>query len=84
MCTLSFFLKPADCSPNVVKAVEWANEHGLETIGLCGGKRGALAKTAHHPIVIDSVHYGRVEDAQMAICHMLCYAFIENPHWGKL
>ena len=70
-------------SPNVVKAVEWANKNGLETIGLCGGKRGGLAKIAKHPIVIDSTHYGRVEDAQMAICHMLCYAFIENPHWGK-
>jgi hypothetical protein len=24
-----------------------------------------------------------VEDAQMTICHMLCYAFIENPGWAK-
>lgn len=69
-------------SPNVVKAVEWANKNGLETIGLCGGKRGCLAKVARHPIVIDSTHYGRVEDAQMAICHMLCYAFMENPELG--
>lgn len=70
-------------SPNVVKAVDWANQNGLETIGLCGGKRGNLAKIAKHSIVIDSIHYGHVEDAQMAICHMLCYAFMENPHWGK-
>jgi D-sedoheptulose 7-phosphate isomerase len=70
-------------SPNVVKAVEWANQHGLETIGLCGAKRGALGKIAKHTIVIDSTHYGRVEDAQMAICHMLCYAFMENPHLGN-
>jgi D-sedoheptulose 7-phosphate isomerase len=66
-------------SPNVVKAIEWANNHGLETIGLCGGKRGRLAAIAKHAIIIDSTHYGRVEDAQMAICHMLCYAFMENP-----
>lgn len=70
-------------SPNVVKAVEWANKNGLETVGLCGAKRGALGKIAHHPVVIDSIHYGRVEDAQMAVCHLLCYAFIENPEWGK-
>ncbi|HZM04477.1 MAG TPA: SIS domain-containing protein [Candidatus Saccharimonadales bacterium] len=70
-------------SPNVVKAVEWANKNGLETIGLCGAGGGNLGRIAHHSIVIDSTHYGRVEDAQMAICHMLCYAFIENPHWGK-
>ena len=71
-------------SPNVVKAVQWANQHGLETIGLVGGKRGALAQTARHVIAINSTHYGRVEDAQMAICHILCYAFIENPEWGKV
>ncbi len=69
-------------SPNVVKAVEWANKHGLESIALVGGKKGALAQIAGHVIVIDSTHYGRVEDAQMAICHMICYAFMENPHWG--
>lgn len=70
-------------SPNAVKAVEWADKHGLETIALVGGKRGALATIADHVIVIDSTHYGRVEDAQMAICHMLCYAFMENPQWGQ-
>ncbi len=70
-------------SMNVIKAVEWANNHGLETIGLCGGKQGTLAKIAQHPIVIDSIHYGRVEDAHMAICHMLCYAFMENPPWAE-
>ena len=34
-------------------------------------------------IVIDSMHYGRSEDAHMAICHMLCYAFMEGPEMGK-
>jgi len=31
-----------------------------------------------HAVVIDSEHYGRVEDAHMGICHMICYAFMEN------
>jgi D-sedoheptulose 7-phosphate isomerase len=70
-------------SPNVVKAIAWARKSGLTTIGMVGAKRGELAKTAEHVVVIDSVHYGRVEDAQMCICHMLCYAFIENPDWAK-
>jgi len=25
-----------------------------------------------------------VEDAQMGICHMLCYAFMENPSMGQV
>jgi D-sedoheptulose 7-phosphate isomerase len=65
-------------SPNVVKAVEWARQQGLETIGLVGARRGQLAEVAEEVITIDSGHYGRVEDAQMGICHMLCYAFIEG------
>ena len=65
-------------SPNVVKAVQWANNNGLTTIALVGGKRGQLADLAHESIVIDDTHYGRVEDAQMTICHMLCYGFIES------
>jgi D-sedoheptulose 7-phosphate isomerase len=76
-------LSVSGSSPNIVKAVQWANQNGLETIALVGGKRAGVAKIAHHVIAIDSEHYGRVEDAQMAICHMLCYAFIENPDWGK-
>ena len=70
-------------SPNVVKAVEWAKENGLDTIALVGGKRGRLADLADQVIAINSMHYGRVEDAHMGICHMLCYAFMENPEFAK-
>jgi D-sedoheptulose 7-phosphate isomerase len=66
-------------SPNIVKGVEWAKKHGVFTAALVGGKRGRLAEIADEPIVIDSTHYGRAEDAHMAICHMLCYAFMELP-----
>ena len=70
-------------SPNVVRGVEWARKNGLVTIGLVGAKRGRLAEAAEHVIVVDSPHYGRVEDVQMNICHMLCYAFMENPQLGQ-
>src|SRR6266700_2151532 len=66
-------------SPNVVKAVDWANRNGLHTIALVGGKRGKLAEIAGQAIVINDTHYGRTEDAHMGICHMICYAFMENP-----
>lgn len=70
-------------SPNLVKAFEWANENGLTTVALVGGKRGRLAELARELVVIDDTHYGRVEDAQMHILHMLAYAFVENPELGK-
>ncbi len=70
-------------SPNVVRALEWSAKNGLATIALVGKKRGRIADLAEHVIVIDSEHYGRVEDAHMGICHMLCYAFMENPELAK-
>jgi D-sedoheptulose 7-phosphate isomerase len=80
---LAMALSVSGNSPNVVKAITWAKKTGLTTIGLVGAKRGALAETAEHVVVVDSPHYGRAEDGQMAICHLLCYAFMENPDWAK-
>ena len=70
-------------SPNVVKALDWAAQHGLATMALVGKKRGRAAQLAQQSIVIDSEHFGRVEDCHMHICHLFCYAFMENPAWGK-
>jgi D-sedoheptulose 7-phosphate isomerase len=69
-------------SPNCVKALTWAKANGLHTVALVGAGRGKMADIAADAIVINDAHYGRVEDAQMAICHMLCYAFMENPGWA--
>lgn len=65
-------------SPNLVNAITWANDNQCHTIALVGGKKGKLAELAKKVLVIDSEHYGRVEDCHMGICHMLCYAFMEN------
>jgi len=74
-----FVMSVSGNSPNLIKAVEWASRNGLRTVALVGGKRGRLAEIADEVIVIDSEHYGRVEDAHMTICHLICYAFMENP-----
>ncbi len=66
-------------SPNLVKAFTWAQEQGLKTLAIVGAKRGALGALAGQTIVVDDTHYGRVEDVQMHILHMICYAFMEQP-----
>ena len=70
-------------SPNLVAAVKWAKEQGLYVVSLVGANRGQLPELSHFSIVIDSTHYGRVEDAHMGICHMICYAFIEKQAEAK-
>jgi D-sedoheptulose 7-phosphate isomerase len=69
-------------SPNCVKALEWSRTNRLRTIALVGAKRGRMAEIAEQVIVINDTHYGRVEDAQMGVCHLLCYAFMEHPEWA--
>jgi D-sedoheptulose 7-phosphate isomerase len=69
-------------SPNCVKALAWAKKNGLATMAMVGAKRGKMAEIADHLIVVNETHYGRVEDVQMMICHLLCYAFWENPQWA--
>jgi D-sedoheptulose 7-phosphate isomerase len=80
---IAFGISVSGSSPNCVKAMQWAKEHGLRTVALVGAKRGPMAELADLALVINDTHYGRVEDAQMTICHMLCYAFMENPTLGQ-
>jgi D-sedoheptulose 7-phosphate isomerase len=70
-------------SPNCVRAFEWARANGVTTVALVGGKRGRMAELADELVVIGETHYGRVEDAQMHILHMLSYAFVEMPDLGR-
>jgi D-sedoheptulose 7-phosphate isomerase len=74
---LALCMSVSGSSPNLVRAVQWAAENGLATVAMVGAKRGKLAEVAGHVLVIPDTHYGRVEDAQMTICHMLAYAFME-------
>ncbi|HTV40998.1 MAG TPA: SIS domain-containing protein [Candidatus Sulfotelmatobacter sp.] len=79
---LALGLSVSGNSPNCVKALTWAREHGLRTAALVGARRGRMADIAERVIVVADTHYGRVEDVQMSICHMLCYAFMEHPEWA--
>jgi len=70
-------------SPNLVSAIKWCKENNVYSIALIGGKRGMLSTLADHVIIVNDTHYGRVEDAHMHICHIICYAFIENEELQK-
>lgn len=75
---LAMTMSVSGSSPNLVKAFEWAKANGVYTVALVGGKRGKLADLADFTLVVDDTHYGRVEDAHMTICHLICYAFMEK------
>jgi D-sedoheptulose 7-phosphate isomerase len=65
-------------SPNVLRAVEYANQSGCRTIGLSGRDGGRLAQLVQLNILAADPHMGRIEDVHMFVCHMMAYAFMES------
>jgi len=65
-------------SPNVVRAVEYANSIGCRTLALTGRDGGKLGPLAQLHIQVPVPHMGRIEDAHMVICHMIAYRFMEQ------
>ena len=73
-------------SRNVVKAVEYAKQCGAKTIGLLGFKTGGkLGKLVDLAVIVDSNHYGPIEDIQLVLNHLLAswIANIKNTHDGR-
>jgi D-sedoheptulose 7-phosphate isomerase len=64
-------------SHNVLRAVEWANEHGLVTVGITGRSGGKLGELARHRVSVDSDHMGHVEEGHFLVQHLITYYFVE-------
>lgn len=84
---LKNFARPGDAvmaisgsgnSPNVLRAVEYANSIGCRTIGLTGRDGGKLGRLAQLNVHVPVPHMGRIEDAHMIVCHMIGYCFMEE------
>ena len=65
-------------SPNVLRAMEYANSIGCKTIALTGRDGGKLGPMAQLNIHVAAPHMGRIEDAHMVVCHMIAYKFMEE------
>ncbi len=56
-------------SPNVLKAVEWSNRHGLSTFGLTGYSGGKLRQLAHSGLHVPLDDMGMVESIHLCVFH---------------
>jgi D-sedoheptulose 7-phosphate isomerase len=65
-------------SPNVLRAIEYANSAGCRTLALTGRDGGKLGPLTQLNIQVREPHMGRIEDAHMIVCHMICYYFMES------
>jgi len=61
-------------SPNVVRAVEYANDHGAETLGVVGYDGGRLKTAARHVVWIPSFDMQLCEEWHLMFGHMVMKA----------
>ena len=61
-------------SPNVVRAMAYAQAEGATVIGFCGRPGGQLAQAANLKIIIPSDRIGQQEDGHLILNHVLAFA----------
>jgi D-sedoheptulose 7-phosphate isomerase len=69
-------------SPNVLKAVEWANANGLKTVGITGYDGGKLKKMSQFNVHVPSHNMGAVESVHMVLFHYLLDTLYERFKTG--
>lgn len=72
-------------SPNILRAVEWANEHGIETFGITGYSGGKLRTLAQKNFHVDLNDMGVVETLHMVAFHYVVgrvYAMVLQHNQG--
>lgn len=68
---LLFAISGSGNSPNVLRAVAWANAHHAPTVGLTGFDGGMLAREAQYALRMDNQSMPQIEDVHMTVCHAL-------------
>ena len=71
-------------SPNILRAVEWANAHGLKTFGCTGFAGGTLRTLAQHSLHVSLDDMGIVESIHLTafhwiVDHLYRRISLENP-----
>lgn len=71
-------------SPNVLRAMESAQEQGLVTIALTGRGGGALARQAQFCLRVPSENTARIQESHITIGHLICQAVDEALAAGRI
>lgn len=59
-------------SPNVVKALKWAREHGLHTLGWAGATLGEMDTYCDLILHVPSRTTARIQECHITVGHILC------------
>ena len=89
---LKTYLEPGDValgfsgsgnSPNVVRALEYANQHGGHTVAIVGHGGGKMSKIARTVAVVPSYNMQRCEDLHHMVMHLICSIIRDEQDGGK-
>lgn len=78
---LAGFMSPGDVvigfstsgrSPNVLRAMEFANQNGGITVGITSATPNPLHSLASHVLTVADTSVQRIEDVSMVMTHLLC------------
>ena len=64
-------------SPNIIEAINIANNYGLITIGFTGSNNGKIDQMCNHLIAVPSVDTPRIQEMHAIIGHIIC-GIVEN------
>jgi D-sedoheptulose 7-phosphate isomerase len=64
-------ISSSGASANVNRALRWAREKGLLTIGFAGRDGGPMAGLCEHPFVVRTWSIHRIQETQTALLHLL-------------
>jgi len=70
-------------SPNIIKAVEWANKNGLETVGITGFNGGKLKTLNKHSVHVPLNDMCTAESVHSIIFHYVIIKLQERMKDGK-
>ena len=65
-------------SPNIIKAIDWASENGLKTIGLTGRDGGQLKDKAELALIVPTQSMAQIEDIHLILNHIFYLALLEQ------
>ncbi|RME79730.1 MAG: SIS domain-containing protein [Chloroflexi bacterium] len=65
-------------SPNVLKAMDWARENGLRTIGLTGRDGGQLKDKADLSLIVPTQSMAQIEDVHLMLGHIIYLGLLER------
>ncbi len=65
-------------SENVIRAVDWARQNGLATVGITGRTGGRLAEIAELLVAVPSAFTPHIQEGHMRIQHLISYYFADT------